>query len=65
MAERSKERLYREEEVAEILQRAAGIERRRQQERPALSLSEIEAIARESGLDPALVRDAARELEVP
>lgn len=63
MAERPQERRYREEEVAEILQRAARIERRRQEEQPALSLAEIEAIARESGMDPSLVRHAARELE--
>jgi hypothetical protein len=64
MAERPKERLYREEEVAEILQRAARNERRRQDEKPALSLAEIEAIAREPGMDPLLVRNAAREMEV-
>src|SRR5690242_9427636 len=64
MAERPKERLYREEEVAEILQRAARNERKRPQEKPALSLAEIEAIAREAGMDPSLVRHAARELEV-
>jgi hypothetical protein len=64
MREGSKERLYREEEVAEILQRAVGLERRRQQEQPALSLAEIEVIARESGIEPSLVRQAARELEL-
>ena len=64
MAERSKERHYREEEVAEILHRAARIERKRQQEKPALSLAEIEGIAREAGMDPSLVRHAARELAV-
>lgn len=57
------ERTYGEDEVAEILQRAAGLETQRKHERPALSLAEIEAIARDSGLDPGLVRRAARELE--
>ncbi len=55
--------MYREEEVSEILQRASGLEKRQQLERPALSLAEIEAIAQESGLDPAMVRQAARDLE--
>lgn len=57
------ERSYGEDEVAEILQRAAGLESQRKLERPALSLAEIEAIARDSGIDPGLVRRAARELE--
>jgi len=48
---------------ATILQRAAGLERKRQLDRPALSLAEVEAIARESGIDPSLVRQAARDLE--
>lgn len=55
--------MYREEEVSEILQRASGLEKKKQLERPALSLGEIEAIARESGLDPSAVRQAARDLE--
>src|SRR5262249_44629614 len=57
------ERTYREEEVARILQRAAGLERKRQLERPALTLAEVEAIARESGIDPSVVRQAARDLD--
>lgn len=60
---RSDLRRYSEEEVGEILQRTTGLERRRQLERPSLSLTEIEAIARESGLDATLVRQAARDLE--
>lgn len=60
---RSGERTYREEEVARILQRAAGLERKRQLEPAALSLAEVEAIASESGIDPSLVRQAARDLE--
>ena len=64
-AERTRpaERTYREEEVARILQRAAGLERKRQLDSPALSLAEVEAIAGESGIDPSLVRQAARDLE--
>ncbi len=57
------ERTYREGEVARILQRAAGLERKRQLDGPALSLAEIERIAAESGIDPSLVRQAARDLE--
>ncbi len=57
------ERTYSEKQVAEILQRAARLERGRALQAPVLSLAEIEAIARESGLDPALVRVAARSLE--
>ena len=60
---RPSERTYRDEEVARILQRAAGLERKRQLDHPALSLAEVEAIARESGIDPSLVRQAARDLE--
>jgi hypothetical protein len=63
LARPSTERTYREEEVARILQRAAGLERKRQLDRPALSLAEVESIASESGIDPSLVRQAARDLE--
>ena len=59
----SPEPSYSEEQVAEILRRTAGLERGRATFRPALSLSEVEQIARDSGLDPALVRVAARSLE--
>ncbi len=57
------ERTYSEKQVAEILQRAARLERGRALQAPVLSLAEIEAIAHESGLDPALVRVAARSLD--
>jgi hypothetical protein len=56
-------RQYGAEEVQEILQRTASLERKKQLERPTLSLDEIETIAREAGLDPALVRRAAQEFE--
>lgn len=57
------ERTYREEEVAAILQRAARLERDRPITAGALSLPEIEAIARDAGIDLGLVRQAARELD--
>lgn len=56
-------RRYSEDEVAEILKRTAGLERRKQLERPNLSLSEIESIARESGMDASLVRQAVRDMQ--
>jgi hypothetical protein len=56
-------RQYGAEEVQEILQRTASLERKKQLERPTLGLDEIEAIAKEAGLDPALVRRAAQEFE--
>ncbi len=57
-------RQYGADEVQEILQRTSRLERKKQLERPTLQLSEIEAIAREAGLDPSLVRRAAQELEL-
>ena len=56
-------RQYGSDEVQEILRRTSSLERKKQLERPTLALSEIEAIAKEAGLDPALVRRAAQELE--
>ena len=56
-------RQYGAEEVQEILQRTASLERKKQLERPTLGLDEIETIAREAGLDPNLVRRAAQEFE--
>lgn len=61
--ERSPQRTYGEEEVAAILRRAARLERDRGTHAGALSLPEIETIARDAGLDLALVRQAARELD--
>lgn len=55
---------YSEKQVAEILQRAARLERGRAMQRPQLTLAEVEAIARDAGLDPSLVRVAAQSLEV-
>ena len=56
-------RRYSEEEVGDILRRTTGLERRRRIERPSLTLGEVEAIARESGMDASLVRQAARDLQ--
>jgi hypothetical protein len=56
-------RQYGAEEVQEILQRTSSLERKKQLERPTMELAEIEAIAKEAGLDPALVRRAAQEFE--
>jgi len=57
------ERTYREEEVAAILHRAAQLERDQGVPEGGLNLREIEAIARDSGIDLSLVRQAARELD--
>ena len=57
------ERSYREDEIAAILHRAAQLDRDRDTDPAALNFREIEAIARESGIDPARVRQAAREFE--
>jgi hypothetical protein len=61
--EATSERTYREEEVAAILQRAAQLERLPDPGEGVLNLREIEEIARDSGIDLSLVRQAARELE--
>lgn len=57
------ERTYDEQQVATILRRAARLERDHGVTTGALTLKEIEAIARDAGIDPALVRQSARELD--
>lgn len=57
------EKGYSEQQVSEILRRAAQLERGRSVTTAQLSIAEVEQIARESGLDPSLVRLAARSLE--
>ena len=57
-------RQYGADEVQEILQRTSSLERKKQLERPTMELTEIEAIAKEAGLDPAMVRRAAQEFEL-
>jgi hypothetical protein len=61
--EQSAERTYREEEVAAILHRAAQLDLDPGVPEGGLNLREIEAIARDSGIDLSLVRQAARELD--
>lgn len=58
------ERQYGTDEVQEILQRAAQLEQKKQLERPTLSANEIEHLAKESGMDPAMVKRAIAEFEV-
>lgn len=63
-----KDRTYSEEEVAALLERTAELQvqtARRQEHRPGLTLEELAAVAGEAGLDPALLRQAAAELDEP
>lgn len=63
-----KERTYTEEEVAVLLERAADLQAqvaRRAEHHVGLSLSELETIAVEAGLDPSLLRQAASEMDDP
>lgn len=58
-------RLYDEKEVAALLKRATELSREDPASRAAaggMSLAELEDIAREAGIDPALLRRAAHEL---
>lgn len=69
MAEAPKrERQYSEEEVALIIKRAAELQQTEQTEQEpssALSLMEVEQIAKEAGIDPRLIRRAALGLDQP
>lgn len=60
-------RRYTDQEVALVIKRAAELQAQAAQvseeERSGLSLTELEQIAREAGLDPGLVRRAATELD--
>lgn len=63
-----RERRFSEEEVALIIKRAAELQQTEEAEKEpssALSLSEIEQIAREAGIEPTLVRRAALGLDNP
>ncbi len=63
-----KDRTYSEQEIAALLERAAELQARtaRKADRgPGLTLTELEAIAADAGLDPALLRQAASELDAP
>jgi hypothetical protein len=57
------DRTFDEAAVAQILKRVASLEQRRRTSPAGLSVAEIEQIAREAGLDPALVQQAVRDLE--
>ncbi len=62
------ERIYTEKEVTALLERAAELQvqaARHDDGRPGLTLPELETIAQEAGLDPALLRQAAQELDAP
>lgn len=60
------ERTYSENEMAQLLERAAELQARAANTRDAergLTLGELESIAEESGLSPEFLRQAAREME--
>ena len=66
--ESKRERRFSEEEVALIIKHAAELQQTEESEQEsggALSLSEIEQIAREAGIEPTLVRRAALGLDNP
>ncbi|MEO7503305.1 MAG: hypothetical protein ABIW94_11765 [Gemmatimonadaceae bacterium] len=63
-----RERRFNEEEVALIIKRAAELQQTEQTENDpgnALSLTDVEQIAREAGIDPKLIRQAALGLDQP
>jgi hypothetical protein len=64
----ARDRKFSEEEVALIIKRAAELQQTQQVEQEpsnALTLSEVEQIAREAGIDPLLIRKAAHGLDRP
>ncbi len=61
-------RSYTEEEIAAMLERAAELQTQQSRNsslRSSLSLSELDEIAAEAGIDPANLRQAAKELDSP
>lgn len=61
-------RTFSEEEVALIIKRAAELQQTEEVEKDpgnALTLAEVEQIAREAGIDPLLIRRAAQGLDRP
>lgn len=56
-------RRFDEEEVALILRRAAELQEAQSGAADGMTLADLEEVAREAGLDPALVRRAAADLE--
>lgn len=69
MAEmKSRDRKFNDEEVALIIKRAAELQQTQEvasEPSSALTLSEVEQIAREAGIDPKLIRQAAHGLDRP
>lgn len=64
----SSSRKFNDEEVALIIKRAAELQQTEQIAQDpgnAMSLADVEAIAKEAGIDPALVRRAANSLDQP
>ena len=64
----ARDRKFSEEEVALIIKRAAELQQTQQVESEpsnALTLTEVEQIAREAGIDPKLIRQAAIGLDRP
>jgi hypothetical protein len=62
------ERTYTEQEVFEIIERAAELQMqaaRNDADQTGLTLSELETVAKETGLDPAHLRRAVAELDEP
>lgn len=59
-------RVYSEQETAAILRRVAELQQQREDHSntAGLTLGELEAIARDSGLDPSLLRQAAAEVDL-
>ena len=61
-----KDRTFTEEEIASLLERAAELQAeaaRNAHPKPGLTLPELEVVARESGIDPMLIRQAAIEMD--
>src|ERR1043165_9243189 len=65
MADQHQGRRFNDGEIAQILKRASELQQTEpgDQSRAGLSLSEIEQVANEAGIDPALVRRAAADLD--
>lgn len=64
----ARQRKFNDEEVALIIKRAAELQQTQQTESEpstALTLTEVEEIAREAGIDPKLIRQAAHGLDRP
>ena len=63
-----KERTYSEKEIASMLERAAELQAEASRDRESdsgLTLAELAGIAKEAGLDPHFLQQAAREFDTP